>query len=190
MKKICGIIFLAFGLWAGGDAHAAQPPIGNTKEPIDITADRLEVFQEENRAVFTGNVIAIQGDTKLSSEQMTVFYLKPEDKKGAEGSGAIRRIEVERNVFLATPTDTASGLNGVYDLEKREIRLNGDVVLTQKGTTLKGDHLTYDMNTGKSILTSGAAPTAASGPKPKPPRVRALFVPEGAKAKQEEPKTP
>lgn len=188
MRSVRAVSMCAIaGCWLAAGAYAAAPPIGNNKEPIDITADRLEVFQEENRAVFTGHVIAIQGDTKLTSEKMVVHYRQKDEAKGAaEESQSIRRIEVDQNVFLATPTETASGLRGVYDLEKREIRLNGDVVLTQKNNTLRGDHLTYDLNTGKSVLESGEGkPLDASG-KSKPPRVRALFVPEGTKTEQKQ----
>lgn len=182
MKAKVWMVFLAL---AAADAHAAAPSIGNDKEPIDITADKLEVFQEENRAVFTGHVIAIQGDTRLASDKMIVHYHQKDETQGApEENQSIRRIEVEQNVFLTTPTETASGITGVYDLEKREILLNGNVVLTQKNNTIKGDHLTYDLNTGKSVLTSGDVQAVPSGPKPKPARVRALFVPEGAKTEQ------
>lgn len=168
------------------------PPIKHNNAPIDITADKLEVFQEENRAIFSGHVVAIQADTRLTAEKMTVHYTKQENAAGDKEAkktnskkqdnvtqGAIRKIEVEENVFLSTPTQTASGANGVYDVEHQEIILNGNVVLTKDKNTLKGDRLTYDMNTGKSVISSDNQPvattTAADGKKP---RVRALFVPD------------
>ena len=39
--------------------------IGGGKEPIKIDADRLDVFDRENKAVFAGNVVAVQGDSTI-----------------------------------------------------------------------------------------------------------------------------
>jgi len=158
-------------------AHAADKmPVpfkqtGNT--PIDITADQLEVLQAENKAIFTGHVVAIQGDVRLNAEKMTVYYRQQEDKnKIVESRNSIRRIEVEQNVFLATAMETASGASGVYDVENHQITLHNNVVLTKDKNTIKGDQLVYDFNTGKSKITSGGTQTAPGG------RVRALFIPE------------
>ncbi len=193
---IAGAAFLA------APVHAATPPLNvqRSNAPIDITADKLEVFQEENRAVFTGHVVAIQGETRLTADKMMVFYTKqeeggvtkkPRDKKDKTEDdmtqGAIRRIEVEQNVLLATPTETASGMSGVYDVEHHEIVLNTNVVLTKEKNTLKGDHLTYNMATGKTVVTSDNAPSAEPGDKSRQ-RVRALFIPD--KKKEPENKTP
>jgi lipopolysaccharide export system protein LptA len=47
---------------------------GDSKEPIKIDADKLDVLDKENRAVFTGNVVAVQGETTVRCTVMTVFY--------------------------------------------------------------------------------------------------------------------
>jgi lipopolysaccharide export system protein LptA len=52
-------------------------------------------------------------------------------------------------------------------------------VLTRDKNVLKGDRLTYNLATGKSAISGGGA-AAKSGGKD---RVRALFVPDGAKDK-------
>jgi lipopolysaccharide export system protein LptA len=161
-------------------AFAATPKAGkhNTKQPIEINADALEVFQQENRAVFTGNVVAIQGDVRLKSDLMNVFYSSNQDKKTESKSnqnpaqGAIDRIEVIGNVFLSTPQETASGATGEYDVRAEVVRLHDNVVLTRENNVLKGDKLIYSFATGKSQLSAGGV--AQNGKKE---RVRALFVP-------------
>lgn len=155
---------------------AAKPIIpGQTNNaPIEINADQLEVFQEENRAVFSGHVVAIQGDVRLKAEKMNVFYRQPDEKSGKGDQDAIKKIEVQGGVFLATPQETASGSSGVYDVENHAIILNDNVVLTRDKNTLKGDKLKYDFNTGKSTIVGGVK--SAQGGKPE--RVRALFVPD------------
>jgi lipopolysaccharide export system protein LptA len=165
-------------------AIAASDPFGmegkhNNKAPIEINADQLDVFQEENKAIFSGHVVAIQGDVRLKSEKMTVYYRKHEgeaDKKEVTpGQNGIKKIDVEGDVFLTTPQETARGTTGVYDVENHRIMLDNNVVLTREKNTLKGDHLVYDFATGKSALTSSGKTVGSTG------RVRALFIPEDNK---------
>src|SRR5215203_5291888 len=81
----------------------------HSKTPIEVTSDSLEVLQEENRAVFTGHVVAIQGDVRLKADKMTVFYSQKKEpaKRKAEpstpGAGSIKKIEAAGSVFLSTP---------------------------------------------------------------------------------------
>lgn len=161
-------------------ADAAPLPFKHdSKTPIDITADALEVMQQENQAIFTGHVVAVQGDVRLTAEKMTVHYRRSDAKEKSDinEQNAIRKIEVEQNVFLATPAETASGKFGVYDVENRQIILNDNVVLTKDKNTLKGDRLTYDFSTGRSVLNSGQIQDNQANNKGKQ-RVRALFVPD------------
>jgi lipopolysaccharide export system protein LptA len=54
------------------------------KEPIKIDADKLEVFDKEQRAVFSGNVVAVQGESTVHCTELTVLY---EQQRG-QGSRA------------------------------------------------------------------------------------------------------
>lgn len=170
---------LAAGLlWLGlSEARADFAGKQDAGLPIEINADSFDVFQQENRAVFTGHVVAVQGKMNLKSDRMTVFYRSGAQSKG--GASGISRINVDGNVLLASPADTASGDKGVYNVDTKIITLDGDVVLTQGKNVLKGQALVYNLATGKSELKGGTQATAAPGDtKPvKPGRVRALFVP-------------
>ena len=48
-------------------------PGTNSKEPISIDADKLVYYDKERKAIYTGNVVVIQGDTKMTCTVMTVF---------------------------------------------------------------------------------------------------------------------
>src|SRR5919107_817839 len=56
----------------------------NNKEPIKIDADRLDVFDKEQRAVFTGSVVAVQGESTIKCAEMTVLY----EQKRSQGRPA------------------------------------------------------------------------------------------------------
>ncbi len=164
-------------------AQAADPvtALGSGDKPVEITSDSLEVLQEHNKAIFSGHVVAIQGDTRLKADRMTVYYRKSgetaEKTPVTAGQGAVSRIDVEGNVFLATPQDTAKGDTGVYDVDKRQVQLFTNVVLTQGQNVLKGSALTYNLDTGRSVVTGNATPVEDKGKKPAQ-RVRMLIIPE------------
>lgn len=150
------------------------------RTPIEITADALEVLQEENRAIFSGHVVAVQGDLRLTANNMTVYYnpdANKEKKSKGQKDNAIDKIDALGNVLLATPEETASGKHGVYDVQKQNIRLTGDVKLTRGENILEGDALVYSFATGKSKITSAAASAKSGSGKRGSKRVRALFVP-------------
>lgn len=189
--------FTALASPALGYAKPALPASGpkhDSRQPIEVTSDTLEVFQQENKAIFTGHVVAIQGEVRLKSDVMTVYYRKQDDTAkeqkaaSAQDSGAIQKIDTSGNVFLSTPEETASGDTGTYDVEHHAIHLNQNVVLTKGQNVLKGDHLTYNFDTQQTVLNSGAGVQAtgtaatAGGNKQ---RVRALFVPGDDKTKKE-----
>lgn len=178
--------FLASTLLAAAASGAANPFAGSghkpsSNAPIEINADTLDVFQEENKAIFSGHVVAIQGNIRLKSDKMTVYYRSSEEKSKTEADKeTIRKIDAVGSVFLSTPEETASGARGVYDVEKHAIHLNDNVVLTRGKNVLKGDKLTYNLDTGKSVITGGAQATTPKNGKGKD-RVRALFIPDEKK---------
>ncbi|NBO20149.1 MAG: lipopolysaccharide transport periplasmic protein LptA [Proteobacteria bacterium] len=181
-------VLAAIALSAPFSALAKSPLEAGKKRdqrtPIEVSADALEVLQEENKAIFSGHVVAIQADLRLTADNMTVYY-NPNANKAAKGKGknennAIKKIEALGGVFLSTPEETASGTRGVYDVEAQEIRLTGKVVLTRGKNTLEGESLVYNFGTGKSKIVSASAEPGTGGEKK---RVRALFVPEKESAK-------
>lgn len=175
MQRIFCLTAAAF-LVATPAAFAADVGIGKKSgEPIEINSDSLEVLQNESRAIFSGHVVAVQGQMRLKSDKMIVHYRKAEEQKGgsAEGKSAIDKIEVQGNVFLSSPEETASGASGTYDVTREEVVLINNVVVTRGQNVLKGDRLTYNLGTGKSVISSAGA-TQETGKKQ---RVRALFVP-------------
>jgi lipopolysaccharide export system protein LptA len=173
----------------------AASPLGNLggggKEPIKIDADRLDVFDRENKAVFAGNVVAVQGDSTIRCSSMTVRYKRGKDKKEPAEAGAepasqaeraaglnengIQRVECAGPVTVVQKDQIATGDNAVFDQEARRIVVTGNVILSQCQNVTRGSRLVYDMNTGRANMD----PVAGG-------RVSALLVPQkedGAKGK-------
>jgi len=160
-----------------GASDAGRSLLGSrasTDEPIEITADTLEVKQKDQLAVFRGKVDAVQGDMRLRADELTVHYR--ENKEDADQPG-ISKIEAIGNVFVSSPRETAQGARGTYDVDNSRIDLFDNVVLTQGKNVLKGQKLEMNLATGESKVVGQGG------------RVRGLFVPD-KKAEADDAKAP
>lgn len=163
---------LAISSLAAFSAQAAANGF-DSKEPIEISSDSLEVLQKDRVAVFRGNVIAKQGKVTLNANEMKVYYKEGGDNtEGA--SGSVSKIEVNGNVLLVTAQESAESDKGVYQVDTKHVTMLGNVSLTKDKSVIKGNRLEYDLASGKSVLTS--LPTDNQGKKGN--RVRGVFVPE------------
>jgi len=171
------IIALAvFGLFAS----QAQAQIGSQGGPMDITSERLEVIDAENKAVFSGNVDAVQGDTRMRADTIEVFFASggPGSRAAAGGFGDVERVLATGDVFYVTLTEVARGDRALYELTSETITMTGDVVLTRGANTITGSCLIVDLVTGRSQVNppscggdGQASTTASTG------RVRAVLFP-------------
>ena len=175
---------LFFFLIASGSAQAqiAIDSKGDADKPVEIQADHLEVVQKDKVALFKGNVEAKQGNTLLKADEMRVYYKeKPQgkEKAGTEATSqnSVSKIDVQGNVFLSTPEETAQGSKGVYDVENSSVTLTENVVVTRGKNILKGSWLVYNLKTGHSEMKS----TGTVGTDGKKQRVRGIFVPDKTK---------
>jgi lipopolysaccharide export system protein LptA len=159
-------------------------PGGNSKEPISIEADKLVYFDKEQKAIYSGNVVAIQGDTRLTCSIMTVHMTKTA-AAGAPAAGApavkvadaapapsaesssVSHLDCAGPVTVLSKTQTATGDSAVYDKPQNKIWILGHVTLSDRGNVTKGDKLTYDLTSGQATVDTGGT----SG------RVKGLFLP-------------
>ncbi|MEZ5776061.1 MAG: LPS export ABC transporter periplasmic protein LptC [Hyphomicrobiaceae bacterium] len=144
----------AAGKVAAGGGLAS---IGQSDAPIDVTADRLEVKDEDKKALFTGSVRAVQGEATMTSQTMEVAYegaaagigtgTGEAEKAEDEGAGTrVSRIEARDDVVIVT-TDgrRATAAWSIFDRAGDQITLGGEVVLTDAGNTLTGQRLEVDL---------------------------------------------
>ena len=155
-------------LCALASSAAAQPatpgaPVrfGQPGSPYDVSADHQEIFQAENKVVLTGSVEVLNGQSRLRTPQLTVFYNKNNGVRGrpAPGGapGAVQRMEAVGPVYFVTPTQQAKGDHASYDAATDTMTLAGDVTLVQDKNVATGDKLTINQKTGLVTLTGGGA---------------------------------
>jgi lipopolysaccharide export system protein LptA len=157
---------------------AAIFPGTNSKEPISIDADKLVYYDKEHKAIYSGNVVVIQGDTKMTCSAMTVYLDHApqgasQPASGQSGPGAdsgIKHLDAAGPVTVVSKTQVATGDNGSYDKAEDKVRLIGHVTLSDGQNVTKGDKLTYDLKNGLATVDT----TARSG------RVHGQFVPKSS----------
>ena len=159
---------LLVGAATGVVAQTAGVPGGfkhDSSQPIKISADALEVRQNEQIAVFTGTVDARQGDVRMQAQRLTVTY-DPDAEDNSE-AGAIRNVRAEGDVFISSTDSTASGNWADYDVASGNITMGDSVLLTQgtgaANNVIGGNSLTINLNTGVAQLSGGVSATGQSG---------------------------
>lgn len=139
---------LAIGTPALIAAQGSQVSLGTARvdsgAPVEIDADTLSVNQQEGSAVFSGNVRVSQGALSLEADEVIVSYDPGSDTTASE----ISEVRAEGNVLMVSGPDAAESQSAIYRPGSNEIRLSGDVLLSQGPVLIAGDALVVDLLTG------------------------------------------
>ena len=186
-------------------AARATPGMGTfgsgSKEPISIESDHLEVFDKDQKAIYTGNVVVVQGETTMKSGRMVVFYIRnaPDNAGGKTpapaptpaatpansgpdlgGGTSLRKVEAFEGVTIVSKDQIATSREAVYDKDTNRMVLTGDASLTQNGNVTKGEKVVYDLTTGVAVVE--ASPNSG--------RVKSLLVPNSGDKPEAKPAKP
>jgi lipopolysaccharide export system protein LptA len=154
-------------------APGAQPD--QSKLPYDVSAEHQELFNDEHRTVYSGNVEVVQGQDRLRTPRLTVFFAKkdsnaPSKKPAAPGAagpgdtfGKIERMEAEGPVYFSNPTQNGRGDHGTYTAADDTTVLTGNVVLVQGKNVSTGDKLVMHQKTNQATLYSNTGKTRVRG---------------------------
>jgi lipopolysaccharide export system protein LptA len=166
---------------------------GRSNAPVNIEADRLEVREKDEAAIFTGNVVVVQGESTLRTKLLTIYYVgevskdkKEEPAKQAPVQGKaqgessalptgrdIRKLEAEGDVVVVSGEQRATGGKGVFDMKSNTVVLSGNVVVSQGQNVLRGDRLVVNLTAQTSRLESVRGGNGG--------RVQGLFMPGARK---------
>jgi lipopolysaccharide export system protein LptA len=182
VKKIWVILFHVLILvphlvW--GQTTIDQRSVLRKNEPIEIVADRMEAIQEKRVVVFSGNAEATQGDIKLKTDRLSIFYKESDAKKdkkenqSIQTTGQMDRIEAKGNVKITHKQMSATGDEAVYYQETAQIIMSGNPVLHDGSNTIKGCRIVIYIQENRGKVEQCG--TGSSG------RVTATIHPQGKK---------
>lgn len=159
-KQLMAAAALSLALGAG--AMAATQERGSAlaghdiNAPVDVAADRIEVQDREDRALFIGNVVVRQAGLTLTTERLRIAY--------SSGQGIeIDRLDASGGVTVRSANETARGDFAVYDLDRSIITMVGNVRLAQGRSELMGSRLTIDLASGRAVMDGGPAGVERQG---------------------------
>jgi len=178
VRRICAVLTGLFLLAGAVSYHPALAQQGladsfsgfsrDSDAPISIEADSLEVRDNDQVAVFRGNVVVRQDDVTLRTRTLRVYY-----RGSAQNSDGqdIDRLEADGGVVVTAQDQKATGDRAVFESARDLITLSGNVVLSQGDNVLTGDRLLVDLARGTSQVF------ASGGGSGTPGRVQGLFRP-------------
>lgn len=156
-----------------GSALSATAFKSDPNAPTDITSVRLDVDDQNKKAIFSGDVRVDQGQMSMRANTITAFYdgnssliaqdSQPAAPKAGEQAGAeLKRIRADGKVFIKSRNEgqTASGDWADIDMVKNTVHLGGDVVLNQGKNIIRATSLMIDMKTGNAVVET--SPDAAN----------------------------
>ena len=184
MKRLTALLLLS--VLAATPAVAQIAPSSNA--PVDVTADELEVQNQDCLAIWRGSAEALQDQSRLRANVLNIYNKRGSGTRSAGPSmgggncGALDRMEADGNVYYVTPSQVIKGDHAVYMADSRTITVTGDVVATQGKNVLTGTKLVVNTDTGQATMVSNVQGRSKSG------RVRGVFYPNqggpGGPAKQ------
>ncbi len=132
--------------------------------PITVKSNEMTADNKGKTAVFSGKVVAKQGDVTIFSDKLVVNYAE----KGSE----VDKVEALGNVRIVQLNRTGFADQAVYDSRSGHIVLTGTPRVVQGGDSISGKVITYYVDDEKSDVSSGGDPKA---------RVEAVINPQARK---------
>jgi lipopolysaccharide export system protein LptA len=123
----------------------------NSDAPIDWDAARMDVDDKADRLTLTGSVVAKQGNLTLTAARVIATYTRNPGVK-------VERLDATGGVVVRSPSETARGAYGIYDLNRKIITLVGNVTLARCDGTINGGRLVYDLSSGR-VMMDGSGPS-------------------------------
>lgn len=165
-RTACSALFaltLAASILPGGAVRAEGTNVAfggiqsDTTQPVELNADTLSVNQADGSAVFSGNVLVVQGQMRLTADELRVQYK-------ADRSG-IETLFATGKVLLVNATDAAQADHAVYTIDSGDVVMTGNVLLTQGPTATSADKLIVNLKTGTGRMEGRVSTTFVPGKK-------------------------
>ncbi len=121
---------------------------------VDIEADNMEIQDDKNTAIFTGNVKAVRGNSTLYADRLVVHYRKVKKPGGGEKT-EVTDFVATGNVRIMDAQQTITGQEARMDVQKDLLWVTGNVTVKTKTATVRGQKLFANLKTGVSRMEAG-----------------------------------
>jgi lipopolysaccharide export system protein LptA len=133
--------------------------------PITVKSNEMTADNKGKTAVFSGKVVAKQGDITIFSDKLVVSYAdKSEQVEKIEAFGTVRIVQLNRTGYAE---------QALYDSRNGRIVLTGAPRVVQGADSISGKVITYYLDDDRSDVSSGGDPKS---------RVEAVINPPARKS--------
>jgi len=137
------------------DRNVSALDKGSDNSNIQIKADNLVAYNEASYAEFTGNVIAVQGTTQITSDKLKIFYNKASENKTKKETGeeSIKKVVATGNVVIRSENRTAHTSMAEYTPSTKVVVLSGpDSKVTSGNNYVTGEKITFYVNEDRVVV--------------------------------------
>jgi lipopolysaccharide export system protein LptA len=139
---------------------------GGSKEPITITSDNLEYQYKDGIVIYRGDVLAVQGDVKVKSNELRITLAKSDDAKGKGAKGApsdfddtspskLQSVVAIGSVRIDQGASWAVGGKATFEQSNRTLVLTENPVLHNGPNEIVGDRVIVYLDENRSIVEGG-----------------------------------
>ena len=104
----------------------------------------MTIEQNIGQAIFTGNVIASQGDLVLTAVKVIVEYQVTDSRMTSN----MKKLTAKEDVTIISKTQSAEASTVVYNIKGETIIMSGNVLLKEGVSATSGDKLTINLKSG------------------------------------------
>ena len=133
---------------------------GAKTDKIQVTADSLNVNNEENYAEFIGDVMAVHKEMTISSDRLQIYYEKKSEsnKTSAQDEESIKEIIAEGNVAIVSEGRIANSEKAKYMTKTGVLVLTGkNAKITSNKNSITGDKIIFNRSLGSVNVTGDPA---------------------------------
>lgn len=147
-----------------------SPTVGRA-DPIQITADRLDVYNEQHMVIFSGNATAVQGLQVIKADRIWLHYKKDSAGKGGVkgdmSGGDLERIEAKGNVTIKDGQRTVTGGEAVFYRDDQKVIVTGNPVMRDGDNVVSGERIIVLLRENRGVVegAKGSRVTATIYPK-------------------------
>ena len=171
---------LAIGLMLGVLCLTARAEQADRDKPVNIEADRVEIDDKKQEAVFEGNVVLTQGTLMLKADRIVVNQSESGFQSGvAYGKPAYFRQK--REGFDEYIEGEAERLE--YHGQQEKIEMFDNAMLKRGGDEVRGNYISYSALT-EFFEVMGTAPGTSASKQSSGGRVRAVIQPRNEADKE------
>ena len=138
---------------------ADKEPEFDRDQPIEIVSQHLEMSEQQRLSIFTGEVVATQGDMSLNTDKLTVVFQQDQD--------VVDHLVALGHVVFVYLDRQATAEKAVFYQSDEKLILTGNAKITQGENTISGDEIILFLKENRSLVKSSENR-----------RVKATIIPE------------